>query len=176
LTIIDKIKKEFENCSANNCIEHTKDKYFEILDDNNKKCFIVKDKIIKGNFQVKNQNQNEISFIAIDKCLFTIDDMQKKCDFALCNNYEFSFVEIKEPSSVSGRKALRNDAVEQLKATIEYFFDKKIFETFKINIEAIICLVGKKSYPSLTSSKIKRVKEFQDLYSVNLIEGNFKIY
>jgi len=176
MTLIEEIQSEFEKCLINKCHENVNDKYFEIIDDEVHKCYINTNKDIKGQFRIINNDSKEINFLAVDKCIFDNSCPPKRCDFILFDNSVFSFVEIKVPSRVSGRSILRNEAIEQLKSTIIEFLGLKLINKLGLEIEAIICLCVKKSYPTFTSSKQSRVKEFQDDYNVVLKEGNLKKY
>lgn len=174
MTLIKEIQNLFENCLTNTCHEIVKDKYFEIIDDGIDKCYINKDKNKKGHFRIINNDSKEINFLAIDKCLFKDSSPPKRCDFSVFDNTIFSFIEIKEANKSAGRRFLRNEAVDQLKSTIIEFSELKLFEKYGFQLEAIICLCVRKSYPTFTSTKQSIVKKFQDEYNVYLKEGNFK--
>ena len=89
----NRLKAIFSQIEANGCIETILEKEFEIYDcEEEKRCYIATE---YGQFRVINSVEKEITFLAIDKCLFFDSDRFKKCDCAIFDNDTLCFIEIK---------------------------------------------------------------------------------
>lgn len=174
--ILPRIISVFPICTSKDCHQIFDHRFCYIIDDGEDKCFVDSSSETIGDFKIKNNDLKEINFLAIDKCIFDNSAPPKRCDFALFDDSSFTLVEIKKPTSAKARSVLKKEAVEQLKTTIIEFIDNGIFEKDKLILEAIICFTGKRSYPTITSSKLSKVIEFQTEFDVFLKEGNFKMY
>ena len=140
------IANAFPEKVQNQCLEVQTTQEFHIYDTDEGKS-----KICENNepihFSVMNPNGKSISFLAIDKCLFSDEEDQKRCDCALFDDSTFCFVEIKTGmGSLSTLKVYRKNAREQLLKTIAYFKQRINFDNFQI--EAYIA-VGRENTPTL---------------------------
>jgi len=74
-------------------------------------------------FKCKNNTDESIIFVIVDKCQFSDSDSFEKCDFLLINSKEISFVELKIDVKPKNRKRHRDKAISQLKSTLERLSD-----------------------------------------------------
>lgn len=119
----------------------------------------------------------KIYFLSIDKCLFGRNYIDERCDFALFDDSQFTFVEIKSPQNLFIRTRLINKAFSQLEATILEFNNQNIFRSVRIGLEAIVCLVvSKQSYPVTSTSILSKQVEFSKRYNTILRIKRFKVY
>lgn len=103
----DEISKRSVICSVGEFLELERD-------DQNKKTLQV--------FHIHNPQEKEISFLAVDSCLFTSSD-EERCDFIVFDNQYFCFVELKRVKFKQESKK-RLKAAKQLESTITLFQDK----------------------------------------------------
>ena len=74
-------------------------------------------------FKCRNNSNESIIFVIVDKCQFSDSDRFEKCDFLLMNSKEISFVELKIDVKPKNRKRHRDKAISQLKSTLERLSD-----------------------------------------------------
>ncbi len=166
------------------CLEDTKAAEFWIFDESEtKRCYIrIEPTSDEKHFQVLNISAKNISFLAIDKCMF--DDSikrQKRCDFAVFDESVFCFVEIKIVKA-KNRKAERVNMYEQLRMTMQTFVENGVsFGNRKV--EAIACfpifdpiLEESKIYPIFSSRSSDATAEFLQDFNATLLEGNSKTF
>ena len=159
-----KLKKAFPQIEQNSCIETLRDKEFEIYDcEEEKRCYIATE---YGQFKVINSLKKEITFLAIDKCLFFDSDKFKKCDCVVFDKDTICFVEIKA-CKFKQRKSNKKTAIGQLKSTIKIF--RKEFNIEK-KIEAFLCIGMNPQNPPKTSTSDK-ILEFEEELDTQLFDG-----
>ncbi len=139
---------------------------------NTGRCYIVNAEETEGQFKVSNPRGKEIYFLAIDKCLLDDQDNLERCDFAIFDESTFCFVEIKETRRRRGK--VREKAIQQLEATINYFKQHIDFEDYRL--EAIIYLVSRGAYPAADTNKEKMKARFATKLETLLLEGNHKAF
>lgn len=160
----NRLKAIFPQIEANGCIETILEKEFEIYDcEEEKRCYIATE---YGQFRVINSVEKEITFLAIDKCLFFDSDRFKKCDCAVFDNDTLCFIEIKA-CKFKRRKSNKKTAISQLKSTIKIFR-----EQFKIDkkIEAYLCIGMNPENPPRASNS-DRILEFEEELDTMLFDG-----
>ena len=165
----NELNDKFSLISENNCIKvSNKDIFFIEDSEKTKKSYIFYDEN-KANsqfFSVTNPKFKEINLLQIDHCLF-FDNNKEKCDFALFDDKDFIFVELKEKRANQRSRGMKK-AINQLKSTISIFKDNIDFD--KHNLEAYIC-VGKQGKPGISAKKQDLQLEFEDEYSARLFFG-----
>jgi hypothetical protein len=155
------------------CLESVNMQSFEILDpaaddsSQQEKCRIVES---DGHFQVENKDAQWIHFLPIDGCL-PIPADHKKCDFALFDDKQFCFADIKNVKTKLRQQA-KKSAKLQLEETIRYFKkDLKInFDNHKLL--AIIALTFQKTYPLAKVEDQDAKIRFEDQFQAELCVGN----
>lgn len=114
------------------CEQLTKKKYIFIYECEEDKIAKIKDDIIeceiKG-FEIINNFQKEVMFLAIDNCLLDSKD-EERCDFGFEVENDFFLVELKTDVKPKNRKKRLNKAISQLKSCINLFKNKNIKECF----------------------------------------------
>jgi hypothetical protein len=102
-----KLRAIFSQIEEHHCFETISDSEFYIYDSGEKqRCFILSDETNSTNiqlFKVINHNNQNIRFLAVDKCLFFDSDKLKRCDCILYNEEYLCFVEIKKVDTASSR-------------------------------------------------------------------------
>lgn len=163
------LKTIYPQIDDNNCLDIVTKKEFEIYDcEEEKRCYIATE---YGQFKVINSLEKEISFLAIDKCLFFDNDKFKKCDCLLFDKDTICFIEIKA-CKFKQRKSNKKTAISQLKSTIEIF--RKEFDIDK-KIEAYLCIGMNPENPPRASSS-DRILEFEEELDTKLLEGCQKAF
>lgn len=160
----NRLKTVFPNIETNNCMEILTQKEFEIYDcEEEKRCYIATE---YGQFKVVNSLEKEITFVAIDKCLFFDSDRFKKCDCVVFDKDTICFVEIKA-CKFKQRKSNKKTAISQLKSTIEIFREK--FDIEK-KVEAYLCIGMNPEHPPRASTSDK-ILEFEEELDTQLFDG-----
>ena len=163
------LKAIYPQIEANNCLDTLTKKEFEIYDcEEEKRCYIATE---YGQFKVINSLEKEISFLAIDKCLFFDNDKFKKCDCLVFDKETICFIEIKA-CKFKQRKSNKKTAISQLKSTIEIF--RKEFDIDK-KIEAYLCIGMNPENPPRASNS-DRILEFEEELDTKLLEGCQKTF
>ena len=102
---------------------------FGLCDDNNgRKAYANTADATKWIATVKNENQKQLIFTAIDKCVIK-DNEQKgrgRCDGMLTSDEHLFFVELKDKLP-----PWQTDAKEQLESTIQFFIDNHDINLYK---------------------------------------------
>ena len=161
----NKLEEAFPQVLTNHCLETNLSEEFWIYDcDEENRCYITSE---DNQFQVKNNTENHISFLAIDKCIFFDDDAFEKCDCAVFNEKTFCFIEIKK-SKLRQKKKNRKKAKAQLQSTINIFREKIDFSNLKL--EAYLCIGISPTRPSITATSMDMILEFEEL-DTKLFEG-----
>lgn len=77
---------------------------------------------------VKNDNQKQLTFTAIDKCIIKDNELKGKgrCDGMLTSNEQIFFIELKDQ-----QKDWITDSIEQLESTIQLFIESHDISNFK---------------------------------------------
>lgn len=168
--MIAELKEAFPIIEENSCFEIITKKNFEIYDCKAEdtscttgRCYIKE----SGDFLVLNPNEQEISFLAVDKCIFLDDDATQRCDAIIYNNDTICFIEIKDCKS-KNRSARKKDAKKQLKTTIELFENKINIEK---NREAYLCVGTSQTRPSKLASGMDAFVEFEEDLNTMLFDG-----
>ena len=163
------LQTTFPQIDDNNCLDIVTKKEFEIYDcEEEKRCYIATE---YGQFKVINILEKEISFLAIDKCLFFDNDKFKKCDCLIFDKETICFIEIKA-CKFKQRKSNKKTAISQLKSTIEIF--RKEFDIDK-KIEAYLCIGMNPENPPRASSS-DMILEFEEELDTKLLEGCQKAF
>ena len=137
--------------NIDDCLELVLQKHFFIQDeDGSSSAFIKYD---NGQFEVKNDTDNNISFMKIDSCLEFKENYQK-CDCAIFNDDVFCFIELKtlesDKSTIKSKR--RKKAENQLQYTIENFQDEDIIKNKKLE-----------AYVSLTCNRDDKLTEIPNI-------------
>jgi hypothetical protein len=171
--MIHSLKEIFPHIEEKECLQLLTQKSFEILDHaDDKRCYILEK---DGQFKVINPYQKEISFIAIDECLFRSSD-GSRADCAIYDEEVFCFIELKDCKN-KNISANRRKAKEQLIATIE-FFRKKI--DIKQKLEAYICITCSTNKEKITmtprASNSEAELEFEEFLDTQLFYRCEKLF
>jgi len=108
---------------------------------------------------VENESQKQITFTAIDNCieiLRTDGKMKQRCDGMLTYNSTVIFVELKDRDAQGNTWV--EDAIPQLKSTIESFEDAKIADNFNKKL----AYISNKQHPKFKSTQQRRMDAFYD--------------
>lgn len=161
------IEAAFPICSVNGCVEEPRSYPVYIRDPNPGKCIIVAN-AATAHFTAKNPAGKDITFIAIDQCIWDHTSGHRKCDFAITDASIFYFVEIKDTSNTTSKH--KNKAVTQLEESIKRF--QAAINFAGMACKAIISFRWIPTKPAVsTSIQIAKVR-FWNNYSVDLLEGN----
>jgi hypothetical protein len=156
-----------------NCLEIVNIQSFEIFDpaaedsSQQEKCRIVE---TNGHFQVENKEEQWIHFLPIDGCL-PIPVDHKKCDFALFDDKQFCFADIKNVKTKLRQQA-KKSAKLQLEETIRYFKNDLKIQFDNHKLLAIIALTFQKTYPLAKVEDQDAKIRFEDQYQAELYVGN----
>jgi hypothetical protein len=179
----DQIINTFSLSESDNCLEDIGLQTFEVIDDQqNLPCRLLIDGK-SGQFIIENPSKHLLHFLKIDNCvLFTQDG--PKCDFAVFNEDELIFVELKkiEQDTVSThkkRKAKRTDAYVQLENTLKIFKSKNIdLSRYQKNNKLYVIASVLDYNPPVTRMPAAKTKnqqknlEFEMKYSAILLTGH----
>ncbi|MCF2442458.1 hypothetical protein L0657_00720 [Dyadobacter sp. CY345] len=165
------IENSFPQIVGGTCLERLTTS-FEIFDNDSdpRRCYVRKNLNEQVHFAVKNPRNIEIHFLAIDKCIFT-DLGPSRCDCAVFTESDFCFLEIKFSKKLGQRKRARETAQKQLQNTI-YEFIKANISFHRLQLKAIICIVGNNSYPVARAESLNAVVDFLDKFNAELLVGN----
>lgn len=166
------IEKAYPQTIQNLCLEILTDSEFSIYDSEMGRCFIQKQDDATIHFTVKNPNQKEISFLAIDKCIFMDNDKIKRCDCAVFDNKTFCFIEIKETNQRKSENSRK--AREQLLTTIKEFKDRIDFSDKRLEAYVVVGLDFKKISPASKSQDLLSTLQFERLGVTLFHDGNEK--
>ncbi len=161
----NKLRTLFAKIEEHHCLEIISDSAFYIYaSGEEQRCFILSDETNSSDtqlFKVINDNNQNIRFLAIDKCLFFDSDKFKRCDCLLYNEEYLCFVEIKKVDTTRHRNSAKKTARAQLYSTITIFQDKIDFEN-RI-VEAYLCVGYKPTNPATLASSQSAKVAFEDL-------------
>ena len=161
----------------NQCQQVSSEKIFGLCDEERTQKPAYIDVSNQDNWiaEIKNEEQKEVYFIAIDNCIeiWRDDDstkMEKRCDGMLWyDGKNLIFVELKDRNLREVSKFIKEAAL-QLTTTINHF--KKNYNIADYNIKAAYIANRKKIH----SSYIARMRKFQDETGCTLrIENRIKI-
>lgn len=161
----------------NQCQQVSSEKIFGLCDEERTQKPAYIDVSNQDNWiaEIKNEEQKEVYFIAIDNCIeiWRDDDstkMEKRCDGMLWyDGKNLIFVELKDRNLREVSKFIKEAAL-QLTTTINHF--KKNYNIANYNIKAAYIANRKKIH----SSYIARMRKFQDETGCTLrIENRIKI-
>lgn len=168
----NKIKASFPVILTNDCLEISNLSQFGIYDcPISRKCKIQDNPSGLVQFTVFNPKQKKISFLKIDKCIFSDSSVLQRCDFAVFDSKTFCFVELKNSKKINKSQENRRKAKDQLINTIAHFKSKFEFSTKRI--EAYVCLGVTPPRPSEKAIDLATSAEFAEI-SVTLYFGNEK--
>lgn len=160
-----KLRTIFTQIEEHHCLETISDSEFYIYDSGEKqRCFILSDETNSTDiqlFKVINYNNQNIRFLAVDKCLFFDSDKLKRCDCILYNEEYLCFVEIKKVDTARNRNSAKKTARAQLYSTITIFKERIDFEN-RI-VEAYLCVGYKPTNPAILASSQSAKVAFEDL-------------
>jgi hypothetical protein len=122
---------------------------------------------------VENEIQQQITFTAIDNCIKILrpdGKMKQRCDGMLTYNATVIFVELKNRDAQGN--AWVEDAIPQLKSTIESFEDSQMAEGFSKKL----AYVSNKQHPKFKSTQQRRMDEFfNDTNYVLRVQGRINL-
>jgi len=167
-------------CQTASCLETRNETIFWVdeypdeieFERNRKKSFVLIETEDELLFTVKNPNQKDVHFLAIDQGIFdgTREYSKGRCDFALFDEARFCFIENKEVT-LKHRNKERLEAYKQLKETIVKFREHLDFGYYQIEAQ-ISFKSSRKIFPRKSSSNQDIAKEFDDELAVALFENN----
>ena len=166
------IEKAYPQIIQNSCLEMLTDSEFSIYDSETGRCFIQSEDNGIVHFTVKNPNQKEIGFLAIDKCIFMDSDKIKRCDCVVFDNKTFCFIEIKETNQRKSENSRK--AKEQLLTTIRDFKDKIDFSDKRLEAYVVVGLDFKRISPASKSQDLLSTLQFERLGVTLFHNGNEK--
>lgn len=108
---------------------------------------------------VENESRYEVTFTAIDNCIETLrkdGKMKQRCDGMLTYNSNVIFVELKDRDAIGNTWV--EDAIPQLKSSIESFEDTVMADNFKKKLASI----SNKQHPKFKSTQQRRMDAFYD--------------
>lgn len=111
-------------------------KIFGLCDDeNNQKAYTDIDDSSKWIAKVKNKNEIDLVFTAIDNCVIKNNEYlgRGRCDAMLTSTKHLYFIELKNVA-----RRWINDAVEQLESTIQFFLDNHDIDVYR-HKKAFVC-------------------------------------
>lgn len=174
--MINQIIHHFPNCTIYGCNLLCTEKIFQVIEPHvvNGRC-IIDNLTIEPNFVVRNPNEEEIYFIAVDGCLM-LGYTNRRCDFILFSKNKFSFIEIKDSNSIKRRtrNSLIKKAYDQLEITIKLLQADINFAGY--NVDAIIAFKTKPAIPASSASNLNKRFYFKKKYNVDLKEGTEKTF
>lgn len=143
------------------------DNLFGICDDQNgEKAYTEVDNSEKWIAIIKNEQQIEVTFTAIDNCIILLkegtNDQEKSCDGMITFLDSIYLVELKN----QGSKGWIPGAFKQLESTIKFIQRDPNFATFKYK-KAIACN-RKRKYPRFTTIDSERNKRFFKTYGFRI--------
>ena len=91
------IEAAFPQILSGNCLKGVTESEFHIFDNEvePKRCYIKRFDHDPKHFTVNNSLNQEINFLAIDKCVLTDKD-ETHCDCAVFTDQQFAFIEISD--------------------------------------------------------------------------------
>lgn len=102
---------------------------FGLCDDQNGlKAYTNTEDSTKWIATVKNDNQKQLVFTAVDKCIIKDNEHQGRgrCDGMLTSDEHIYFVELKDEA-----RSWKADAIEQLESTIQFFIESHDINIYK---------------------------------------------
>lgn len=178
LQLINYMNHIFNNLNFGTCISNHSESEIYVKDIDNGSCEISH----KNDFDVliNNPSQKKLSFLKIDKCVYTDGDGQgRKCDLSINDNLNVYFIEIKSIKQENFSKRLKtddkkDDALDQLIQTINKFKIK--FPSLNLrNVHAVIALKPKiniYSQPIQTAEQVRINELLINCGTPNLYTGN----
>ncbi len=183
MNLKDQIINTFSLSKSDNCLEDIALQAFEVIDDQqNLPCRLLIDGD-SGQFRIENPNKHLLHFLKIDNCILFAQD-GAKCDFAVFNEDELIFVELKKieqytVSSHKKRKTKRTDAYIQLENTLKMFKKKNIdLSSYQKNKKLFVIASVLDYNPPVTRMPVAKTKsqqkklEFEMNYSAILLTGH----
>lgn len=161
------IEAAFPVCSTNHCVIETDAHQIFIQDTKGSKCVITAS-APDAHFTVNNTSNKNITFIAIDKCIWDDQSGHKKCDFAITDSVVFAFVEIKDTDSRSSEH--KKKAKEQLEETIVRF--SVVVSLTNTARKAIVAWKYIPTRPVASTLMQSAAVHFWNTYKVEFLEGN----
>lgn len=150
----------------NECSEVISLTNFFIQDgEDNKPVYIVDN---NGEFQIINNDKKDLTFIAIDSCIYNSED-DKRCDCAIYDDNTLCFIELKNCKRTAW-KSHRENAEKQLEKTINNFKSQSIIKDK--NLEAYMCCTciidNKFTKIKKASNKSEVITYFEDTLNTSL--------
>jgi hypothetical protein len=106
---------------------------------------------------IENESLQQITFTAIDNCIEILkpnDKTKKRCDGMLTYNTTVIFIELKDRNAQGN--AWVEDAIPQLKSSIESFEDSEMADGFKKKL----AYISNKQHPKFKSTQQRRMDAF----------------
>jgi len=154
------------------CTQITSDKNFFIIDDNEQNPPYIVEK--NGEFEIINNNEKQLSFVAIDSCIYDSQD-DTRADCAIYDDKTFCFIELKHSKRTSWKRH-RITAEKQLKNTINNFQSLDIIKNKRLEAYmCCTCTLGKE-YTKIkkASNKNEIIRYFDKTLNTNLYCDNKK--
>ncbi|MFZ2968923.1 MAG: hypothetical protein WA080_07730 [Sulfuricurvum sp.] len=167
--MIDNLKEAFATVESNACLETTREKVFEIVDDEVRKRSVM---VKEGQFKVNNPQQKLIHFLAVDSCVFSDSD-GSRCDCMVFDEVTCCFIELKSCKNKNEPKH-RQKAKEQLKTTIEFLKEK--IDLSLVGLEAYICIACTPASIKPRIENMNAIAEFAEKLDTKLRYGCEKVF
>ncbi len=150
------------NFSEGKCLTFSRNNIFGLCDDPppaNNPAYIDEADGAKWIAVVENENRHDVTFTAIDNCIEMLrkdGKAKQRCDGMLAYKSTVIFVELKDRNAQGN--AWVEDAIPQLKSTIESFEDTKMSNEFKSKL----AYISNKQHPKFKSTQQRRMDAFFD--------------
>jgi hypothetical protein len=158
------------------CRTHSNKKTFGLCDDSSpakNPAYIDETNGAKWIAVVENENQQQITFTAIDNCIDILrqdGNMNQRCDGMLTYNSTVVFVELKDRDALGN--AWVEDAIPQLKSSIESFEATDMAN----NYTRKLAYISNKQHPKFKSTQQRRMDAFyNDTNYVLRIQGRINL-
>jgi hypothetical protein len=163
------MKQQIESAfpQAKYCIESSDSDNFGVKEVEQKSYLVENPK--DGILKITNPSKKMVYLLAVDQCVFSSAVKTRRCDCAVFNEKQLYFVEIKDCKS-KNRDNHREDARDQLKATIELFRNKINFQSDQL--KAVICFKARKIYPAFSVKQTDASIRFKQETGIILLEAN----
>jgi len=141
------------------------DAIYGICDLPNDKAFTTTENKNQWIATVENKNALEVTFTAIDKCLFADDEFpgRGRCDGMLTTDQHLYFVELKDRKS---KGHANKEALEQLESTVKFLYEFNPQEVKKFRYKKVFACNRKKPHFAVVDSE--RQRKFYDTYKFRI--------
>lgn len=161
------------------CLSSNNSEVFFIDDSKaHKKCIIFDSVVNEGEFvKIINPNKKIIFLLALDGCFFGEGKSPKRCDCIFFDDATFCFAELKLEALSNYEDTItknREEAVRQLRTTIEFFNSRLKNDYLDFLKEAYVCTPP--HYPQKNTALSETAIIFSDEFGVTFFEANEKTF